>query len=92
MNKTELIWDVADDTGIPRDASERAVSATLKSIAETISKGEDVVIPGFGTFSRKTRKARKGHNPKTGEAIDIPATTIPVFRPGKKLKAVVNAD
>ena len=59
MNKNELIWDVADNTGFPGDASERAVSATLESIAETISKGEDVVIPGFGTFSRKIRKPEK---------------------------------
>jgi DNA-binding protein HU-beta len=50
-----------------------------------------MVLPGFGTFTCPTRKARKGRNPKTGEAIEIPAYTIPVFRPSKKLKASVNA-
>ena len=89
MYKTELIWAVADTTGMPKDASERAVGAMLESISEALSKGEDVVIPGFGTFTRRHRPARKGHNPKTGEAIDIPASIMPVFRPAKRLRDTV---
>ena len=91
MYKTELIWAVAEKTDFPKDVSARAVGALLDAISEAVSQGEDVVLPGFGTFTCSTRKARKGRNPKTGEAIEIPAYTIPVFRPSKKLKASVNA-
>ncbi len=90
MNKTELIWAIADRTGIPTDAAGRMITALQDSICETLSSGQNVVIPGFGTFACKNRSARKGRNPKTGEELLIPACRVPVFRAGKRLRDSVN--
>ncbi len=92
MNKTELIWAISDQTDIPSDAADRMLKAAADTIAGALANGEEVVIPGFGTFTRKTMSARKGRNLHTGAMIDIPARTLPAFRPGKKLKDAVRAE
>ena len=93
MNKTELIAEVAKKCGISKKDAETAVSATLDAItttfdtiADALSQGDKVQLVGFGGFETKKREARMGRNPKTKEAIEIPATTIPVFKAGKALK------
>ena len=86
MHKTDLIASVSASTGMPQEAAHRAVNATIEIITDAIGEGESVVLPGFGTFSTKLRGAKKGRNPQTGVEIDIPETTVPVFKPGKKLK------
>ena len=90
MNKAELIAAVAEKTGLSKKDSERAVNATFQTIESTIETGEKVQLVGFGMFDVKTREARKGRNPKTKEAISIPACKVPAFKVGKGLKDKVN--
>lgn len=90
MTKTELVSEISIKTGMPRDAAQRALNAALQTIEASLSRGEPVTIPGFGTFSVKHRGARKGHNVRTGEEIEIPAAEVPAFKPGKTLKETVN--
>jgi len=92
MNKTELIEKVADKANLSRKDAKAAVDAVFSTapregiIALELSKGKRVQITGFGTFSRRKRKKRKGRNPQTGEEITIPATKYPAFKAGKALK------
>ena len=86
MNKTELIAEVAKKCGLSKKDAEKAVSATLDTITDALCEGDKVQLVGFGGFETKQREARMGRNPKTKEAIQIPATTIPVFKAGKALK------
>ena len=86
MNKTELIAEVSKKTGMPKKDAERAVNATVDTIAETLAANGKVQLVGFGSFEVKQREARMGRNPKTKEPIEIPASKIPVFKAGKALK------
>ena len=89
MTKVELIAQVAEKTGTSKKASEEAVAAVLASITEALQNGEKVSLVGFGTFEVKTRAARTGKNPRTGEAIEIPAAKVPSFKAGAALKNAV---
>ena len=86
MNKTELIAAVAEKTGMSKKDTEAVITATLASITEALQNDDKVQLVGFGGFETKKREARMGRNPKTKEPIEIPATTVPVFKPGKALK------
>ena len=86
MNKTELIAEVALKAGLSKKDAEKALNATIDVITEALAGGDKVQLVGFGGFEVKSREARMGRNPKTKEAIEIPATTIPVFKAGKALK------
>ncbi len=86
MNKTELIAQIAQKCGTSKKDAEKALTAAFDSIAEALANGEKVQLVGFGGFETKRREARMGRNPKTKEAIEIPASTVPVFKPGKALK------
>ena len=86
MNKTELIAEVAKKCAMSKKDAEKAVSATFDTITEVLCAGDKVQLVGFGGFETKAREARMGRNPKTKEPIEIPATTVPVFKPGKALK------
>jgi DNA-binding protein HU-beta len=88
MNKAELIGEVAKVTCSKKEADE-AVSATFAAIQKALKKGDSVTLVGFGTFRVSKRKARKGRNPQTGEAIKIPAKKVPVFKAGKNFKDAV---
>ncbi len=90
MNKQELINAVAEKAGIPKQTSEEAVNAVISTITDALARGDTVKIVGFGNFEVKTRAARTGRNPRTNEAIEIPACKAPVFKPGKALKDSVN--
>ena len=89
MNKTELIAAVAESAGLSKKDTERVVNAAIDSITAALCKGEKVQISGFGTFEVKDREARIGRNPHTKEAIEIPATKVPGFKPSKALKDTV---
>ena len=89
MNKTELIAIVAEKSGITKKDAERVVSATFETITAQMKKGEKVQISGFGIFEVKEREARVGRNPRTKEAVQIPATRTPTFKPSKLLKDIV---
>ena len=90
MNKTELVAVVAEKSGITKKDAERVVSATFETITAQLMKGEKVQISGFGIFEVKKREARIGRNPRTKEAIEIPASNAPVFKPSKALKDTVS--
>ena len=89
MNKAELINAVAEKAALSKKDSEAAVNATLEAISCALSEGEEVRLVGFGTFEVKKREARVGRNPKTKEAIQIPASKVPAFKAGKALKDAV---
>lgn len=86
MNKTELITEVANRTGLSKKDAESAVNATMDTIADTMAAGDKIQLVGFGTFEARERSARTGRKPSTGEVIEIPASTVPVFKAGKALK------
>lgn len=90
MNKGDLIENVADETGLSKADSGRAVDAVVGAVTKTLSGGGQVSLVGFGTFSVKRRAARQGRNPRTGETIQIKASNVPGFKAGKALKDAVN--
>jgi DNA-binding protein HU-beta len=89
MNKTELIAAVSQLEGMTKKDTERIITAAVDAITASLARGEKVQISGFGTFEVKEREARVGRNPHTKEAIDIPATSVPVFKASKALKDAV---
>lgn len=91
MNKNELIDAIAAATDLPKSSAARALDAVVDSITESLQKGDQVALVGFGTFLVKHRNARTGRNPKTGAAIEIAASNVPSFKPGKALKEAVNS-
>ena len=90
MNKTELVAIVAEKSGLTKKDAERVVSATFETITAELVKGEKVQISGFGIFEVKEREARVGRNPRTKEAIQIPASKAPTFKASKTLKDMVS--
>ena len=86
MNKSELITVTAQKSGISRKDAERVLNAALDTITATLAEGGKVQISGFGIFEAKDREARVGRNPRTKEAIEIPATRVPSFKASKALK------
>ena len=86
MNKTDLIAVVAQSAGLTKKDSERVLNAAFDAMTAALVKGEKVQLSGFDTFEVKEREARIGRNPHTKEAIDIPATKVPVFKASKALK------
>lgn len=89
MNKASLADAVSEKTGMTKKAAEDAVDTVFEAIMTSLSKGEEVLISGFGTFFVKQRSARLGVNPRTGQKIQIAATQTPKFRAGKSLNAAV---
>jgi DNA-binding protein HU-beta len=89
MNKADIIDKVHEVVGGTRADAERAVETMIDAIAESLKKGKEVSIAGLGIFATKTRNARTGRNPRTGETIDIPAMRVPKFRAAKALKDAV---
>lgn len=90
MNRAELITEIADLTGQPKTQVSETLSAMLHSITGAVSKGDKVTLVGFGTFERRTRRARTGRNPRTLAPLRIPASKVPAFRAGQELKSIVN--
>ncbi len=90
MNKNDLVDAVAERTGLAKSDAARAVEAVLGTVTETLQKGDQVALSGFGTFVAKARAARTGRNPRTGESIAIPASRVPAFKAGKALKDALN--
>ncbi|GGJ10905.1 HU family DNA-binding protein [Paenibacillus hunanensis] len=86
MNKTDLITQVVEKTDLQKKDATKAVEAVFEAIADALQSGDKVQLVGFGNFEVRERSARKGRNPQTGEEIEIPASKIPAFKPGKALK------
>ena len=92
MNKGELAERLAAQAGMTKDAARGAVDGMCVTISESLANGEEVRIAGFGTFGTRSRPARTGRNPRTGEAVSIAASTLPTFKAGKALRDAVKAD
>ncbi|WP_373488418.1 HU family DNA-binding protein [Blastomonas sp.] len=90
MNKNDLITAVSDHSGLSKTDAGKAVEAVFESISGALAKGSEVRLVGFGTFSVSKRKASTGRNPRTGEKMEIKASTQPKFKAGKGLKDAVN--
>ena len=90
MTKPELIYVIAEKTGLSKLDASKALSATLESVTDALKAGEKVALIGFGTFRVSLGAARTGKNPRTGEAIAIPASKAAKFKAGQKLKDAVN--
>ena len=90
MTRAELIVKVADKARVDRKTAEKTVSATFEAIKAALVEGDKVQVLGFGTFENRTRAARKGRNPRTGEEISIEASKLPSFKAGKSLKEACN--
>ncbi|CDI48241.1 DNA-binding protein HU [Clostridium tetani 12124569] len=90
MNKSELITSMAEKSKLTKKDAELALKVFIETVEETLETGEKVQLVGFGTFETRKRAARIGRNPKTKEEIQIPESTVPVFKPGKEFKERVN--
>jgi DNA-binding protein HU-beta len=90
VNKNDLIASVADSAGLSKSDASNAVDAVLQAITDGLAGGGEIRLVGFGTFSVANRAATTGRNPRTGEAIQIPASKQPKFKAGKALKDAVN--
>jgi DNA-binding protein HU-beta len=90
VNKADLIENVAEKLDLSKADAGRAVDSVFETITDSLKKGDEVTLVGFGTFKVKHRAARKGRNPKTGEDIQIAAANVPSFKAGKGLKDAVN--
>lgn len=91
MNKSELIDAIAARTDLSKAASAKALDAVIEAIVDTVAARETVTLVGFGSFRASERAPREGKNPKTGEKIRIPQTTVPRFTAGVAFKAKVSA-
>ena len=89
MNKNELVIAVADAAAISRKDADAAITAMVDAITAALQEGEKVQLVGFGSFEVKKRNARIARNPQTQEQMEVPATIVPVFKPGKILKDAV---
>jgi len=89
MNKKDLIKAVADASALTNKDAEKAINAVTAAITDALKKGEKVQLVGFGTFEVRERAAKQGRNPRTGEAMEIPASKLPAFRAGQALKDAV---
>ena len=90
MNKAELINAIADETGLSKKDTEATINSFVNVVTNALENKDKVQLIGFGTFETRERAAREGRNPRTKEAIIIPASIAPVFKPGKELKEKVN--
>jgi len=89
MNKTDLVNNIAAKSGLTKKDIETVLNGFLGEVTDALSKGEKVQLIGFGTFETRNRSGRVGRNPQTGKTINIPATKIPAFKAGNKLKEAV---
>ena len=89
MNKSEWIAATAEASGITKKDAERVLNAALDTITDALRNGDKVLLTGFGSFEVKPRQQRVGRNPQTRQAVNIPATKVPTFKPSQNLKEIV---
>lgn len=91
MNKSDIVARVADRTSLSRAQAQDALDAALEVIRDGLSNGDTITLIGFGTFSTKSRAARTGRNPRTGQRLAIAASKTPSFKAGKSLRDAVRS-
>ena len=89
MNKSELVEALANGSGITKAAASRVLESFVHTVTDALKSGDQVVLPGFGSFSTGNRSARTGRNPQTGATIQIKASRVAKFKAGKALKEAV---
>ncbi|WP_028402065.1 HU family DNA-binding protein [Ectobacillus panaciterrae] len=89
MNKTDLIYKVAEQAELTKKDATQVVDAVFDTILNALKAGDSVQLLGFGSFEVRERAARTGRNPQTGEEIEIAASKVPAFKAGKQLKEAV---
>ncbi|TCP22538.1 DNA-binding protein HU-beta [Scopulibacillus darangshiensis] len=89
MNKNELVNNISEKTGLTKKDVESVINGVLDEVTNALKQNDKVQFVGFGTFETRERSSRTGRNPQTGETINIPASTVPAFRAGNKLKEAV---
>jgi integration host factor subunit beta len=93
MIRSELLSALAkDNPSLHTDEIEQVVDIFFDEIAQRLAEGGRVELRGFGAFSTREREARKGRNPRTGEAVDVPGKRVPYFRPGKEMRRLLNGE
>lgn len=90
MNKTELVEKVAATAGLTKTQADAAINAFVSTLTDGLKAGDKIALKGFGTFEVRTREARTGRNPRTGETMTIAASKVPAFKASSALKKVVN--
>lgn len=90
MNKTQLVEKIASDAGLSKAAATRALDAFTEAISDRLQALDTVSLVGFGSFTVRTRSARVGRNPKTGEEIQVSEAKVVSFKAGKSLKEACN--
>jgi integration host factor subunit beta len=91
MTKAELVEEVSAVSDLTKKHSEIVVNTVFRAIIGALHKGEKIELRGFGSFRLRSRRSRRGRNPKTGTMVDVPAKKIPYFKPGKELKELINS-
>ena len=89
ITKTDLVEAIAEEADLTKADAARALAAFIEVVSKSLKRGKSVQLTGFGTFERRTRKARMARNPQTGEEIKVPKTKVPAFKAGKTLKDMV---
>lgn len=89
MNKSELVTAIADNSGVTKAVASRVLDTFMQTVTDALKSGDQIVLPGFGSFSTGNRSARTGRNPQTGQAIEIKASRVAKFKAGKSLKEAV---
>jgi len=92
MTKAELVTQVALKTELTKQQTAEVIDLLLQCIIEALEEGDKVELRGFGSFRRRDRRPRQGRNPKTGEAVEVSAQTVPFFKAGKMLQARLNPE
>jgi DNA-binding protein HU-beta len=89
MTKSDLVASIAAEAGVKKSVAEKALDSFMNTIEKALKDGDKVTLTGFGTFQCTKRAPRTGRNPRTGKEINIPASNVPKFKPGNKLKEAV---
>ncbi len=92
LTRAELVDQVAEAADLTKKDADVVLQTVLGNIVEALRRGEKVELRGFGSFRLRRRGARRGRNSKTGDRVDVPPKLFPYFRPGKKLKALINQE
>ena len=90
LMKADIVSSVIEQTGLSKKEANAAVDAFVATVREALSNGDSIGLIGFGTFEVRTRAARQGRNPQTGDPLDIPEKNVPAFKPGKQLRDAVS--
>lgn len=90
MTKAELAGRVADKIHLTKKQTESIVNILFTCITDALKEGDKVELRGFGSFRTRSRNAREGRNPKTGDTVQIPSKKVPFFKAGKELREVVD--